>query len=158
MRYIVQPGDTLYSIARKHNTTVDAIVAANPGINPNLIFPGQIVMIPSSTNPPQGTEYVVQPGDTLYGIAARHNVDLQELIHVNGIQPPYIIHPGQKIIIPGVPTPPGENQVYVVKPGDTLYSIAKKFNVSLEEMIRINNLSNPDQISPGQKLLIPKRA
>lgn len=160
MRYIVQPGDTLYSIAMKHNTTLDAIIAANPGINPSMIFPGQIVIIPNSTTPPQGSEYIVKSGDTLYGIAARHNVDLHQLIAINGIKPPYIIYPGQKIIIPGVAKPPqpGEGQVYVVKTGDTLYSIAKKFNVSLEDLIRINNLSNPDQISPGQKLRIPKKA
>lgn len=158
MRYIVQPGDTLYSIARKHNTTVDAIIAANPGINPNLIHPGQVIMIPSSSTPPGGTEYIVKSGDTLYGIAARHNVDLQELIRVNGIQSPYIIYPGQKLIIPGASTPPSGTQTYTVKAGDTLYSIAQKFNVSLEELIGINNLSDPDNISPGQKLIIPNKA
>jgi LysM repeat protein len=158
MTYIVQPGDTLYKIARKFNTTVEAILAANNIPNPNLIYPGQLLEIPEEPVPPEkGFYYIVQPGDTLYRIAQRYNVSLTELIRVNQIPPPYIIYPGQRIFIPGVepPKPPPGGKVYIVRPGDTLYSIAEKFNVPLDALIRLNNIPRPDLIYPGQRLLIP---
>ena len=81
------------------------------------------------------------------------------MILINGIQAPYVIYPGQRIFVPGVsaPQPPTGGQVYVVQPGDTLYSIAQKFNVSMEEIIRLNNISRPDLVYPGQRLLIPQQ-
>lgn len=158
MTYIVQPGDTLYKIARKFNTTVQAILAVNNIPNPNLIYPGQLLEIPEEPVPPEkGFYYIVQPGDTLYRIAQTYNVSLTELIRVNQIPPPYTIYPGQRIFIPGVepPKPPPGGRVYIVQPGDTLYSIAEKFNVPLDALIRLNNIPRPDLIYPGQRLLIP---
>ncbi|MBM7581883.1 LysM repeat protein [Caldicoprobacter guelmensis] len=158
MTYIVQPGDTLYKIARKFNTTVEAILAANNIPNPNRIYPGQLIEIPEEPAPPtKGFYYIVQPGDTLYKIAQRYNIPLAELIRANQIPPPYIIYPGQRIFIPGVepPKPPPGGKVYIVQPGDTLYSIAEKFNVPLDALIRLNNIPRPDLIYPGQRLLIP---
>jgi LysM repeat protein len=158
MPYIVQPGDTLYTIARKFNTTVEAILAANDIPNPNLIYPGQLLEIPEGPAPPEkGFYYIVQPGDTLYKIAQRYNTPLIELIRVNQISPPYIIYPGQRIFIPGVepPKPPPGGKVYIVQPGDTLYSIAERFNVPLDAIIRLNNIPRPDLIYPGQRLIIP---
>ena len=158
MPYIVQPGDTLYSISRKFNVTIEAILAANNIPNPNLIYPGQLLEIPEEHIPPEkGFYYIVQPGDSLYKIAQRFNVSLRELIRVNQISAPYTIYPGQRIFVPGVeaPKPPPGGQVYIVKEGDTLYSIAEKFNVPLDAIIRLNNIPRPDLIYPGQRLLIP---
>lgn len=101
--------------------------------------------------------HVVLPGDTLYKLSKQYDVPLKELIRVNNIAPPYVIYPGQQILIPkGSPSkPPADTEVYIVKKGDTLYSIAKAFNVSVEDITKLNNLSNPELIYPGQKLLIP---
>lgn len=108
MNYIVQRGDTLTSIAARFNVTVQAILAANPLItNPNLIFVGQVIRIPTvqpppPPPPPTGGRYVVQPGDTLAAIARRFNVRLPALIAANPqIANPNLIFPGQIINIPG---------------------------------------------------------
>ncbi|NLO82201.1 MAG: LysM peptidoglycan-binding domain-containing protein [Clostridiales bacterium] len=158
MPYIVQPGDTLYTIAQKLNTTVEILLAANNLPNSYFIYPGQLLEIPERYETEQlGFYYIVQPGDSLYRIAQRFNVPLNELIRVNQIPPPYIIYPGQKIFVPGVepPKPPPGGQVYIVQPGDTLYSIAEKFNLPLDSIIRLNNIPRPDLIYPGQRLILP---
>lgn len=156
MTYIVQPGDTIYSIARRFNTTVEGILAINNISNPNYIYPGQIINIPTSPAPP-GFYYTVQPGESLYTIATRFNVSLRDLIVYNNIQPPYIIYPGQRIFVPGgvAPPPPSGGRVYIVQPGDTLYSIAQKFNVTVDAIAQLNNITRPDLIYTGQRLLIP---
>jgi LysM repeat protein len=158
MPYIVQPGDTLYTIAQKFNTTVEALLAANRLSSSFLIYPGQLLEIPKECENRQlGFYYIVQPGDSLYRIAQRFNVPLSELIRVNQIPPPYTIFPGQRIFVPGVeaPKPPPGGQVYIVQPGDTLFSIAEKFNVPLDSIIRLNNIPRPDLIYPGQRLILP---
>lgn len=103
MRYIIQPGDTLFTLARRYGTTVDAIVAANPEIlDPNVIFVGQIITIPTMAPAPPGRrQYVVQPGDTMFLIARRLGVSLDAIVAANPqIADPSVIFPGQVINIP----------------------------------------------------------
>lgn len=105
IEYVVQPGDTLFSIARRYGLTVEEILRANPQItNPDLIMPGEVIFIPArvAPTPPPGMfrRYVVQPGDTMFLIAQRFGISLQELIRANpGIDPNRIV-PGQVINIP----------------------------------------------------------
>ncbi|HAA63726.1 MAG TPA: peptidoglycan-binding protein LysM, partial [Thermoanaerobacter sp.] len=161
--YVVQPGNTVFSIAKKFNTSVDAIITRNNIINPSLIYPGQRLIIPV-----QGSYYTVQPGDTLYLIAQKFNVPYEAIIYTNNLTYPYTIYPGQKLFIPGakiiapqppLPSPPPAQKpcptYYTVQPGDTLWTIAQKFGVSLEELIKANYLINPNMIYPGQILIIP---
>ncbi len=110
-----------------------------------------------TTQNQSGFYYIVLPGDSLYKISQKFNVPLKELIAANNISAPYIIYPGQKIFVPRTtpPQPPPGGKVYIVKKGDTLSSIAKSFNVSVDSIVKLNNLSNPDLIYPGQRLLIP---
>jgi spore coat assembly protein SafA len=105
---IVKKGDSLFEIAEREDVTLDALIAANPQIqDPNLIFPGQKVFIPTKPEPepqpepkPTTRVYVVQEGDTLFKIAERFNVPLDAVIRANPqIQDPNIIFPGQKILI-----------------------------------------------------------
>ncbi|NNG67269.1 LysM peptidoglycan-binding domain-containing protein [Caldanaerobacter subterraneus] len=160
--YVVQPGDTVFSIARKFNTSVDAIITRNNIINPSLIYPGQRLIIPV-----QGNYYTVQPGDTVYSIAQKFNVPYESIIYINNLSYPYNIYPGQRLFIPGIsmsyppsPVPPIPSsspcpKYYTVQPGDTLWSIAQKFGISIDELIRANYLVNPGMIYPGQTLIIP---
>ncbi|MCL4266421.1 MAG: LysM peptidoglycan-binding domain-containing protein [Anaerolineae bacterium] len=118
--YTVQYGDTLFSIARRYNTTVSAIVAANNIPNPNLIYVGQVLEIPTDGGPPP------QP-----------------------TAPP----PGPQ---PTPPTPPpGGSTTYVVQRGDTLSSIARRFNTTVSAIVAANNIANPNLIYVGQVLVIP---
>lgn len=102
--YTIVAGDTLYSIARRFNTTVAAITAANPGINPSALMIGQQICVPGTPTPPPGCPggfiYTIQSGDTFYGIAAQYNITLQQLINANpGVDPARLVV-GQTICVP----------------------------------------------------------
>ena len=103
--YTVQRGDYLSKIAKLCGTTTAAMLDANPSItNWNLIYPGQVLKIPSSTTPAPGiggSVYIAKPGDTLNSIAALFKVSLQDLLKVNpSIADPNRIETGQKITLP----------------------------------------------------------
>ncbi len=153
--YTVQRGDTLYSIAKRYNTTVDELKRLN-GLTDVTIYVGQKLKVPGPEQPGEGTtvEYTVRPGDTLYSIALRFGVDVKELARANGITDMSTIYVGQKLIIPHARNIPG-TRLYTVQPGDTLSGIALRFNVSLHELMRINNITDPDAIYVGQVLRIP---
>ena len=155
--YTVQKGDTLFLIAQKMNVSLQALIAANPQLeDPNLIFPGQLICIPSAVPPCTGQLYTVQQGDTLFSIAQRFGVSLQALIAANPqITDPNVIVPGQVICIPSA-VPPCTGQLYTVQQGDTLFSIAQRFGVSLQALIAANpQITDPNVIVPGQVICIP---
>jgi LysM repeat protein len=109
--YTVQRGDTLYSIARRYGTTVNAIAQANGILNPSYIYVGQVLCIPSGGAAPvlTGGYYTVQRGDTLYSIALRYGTSVWAIVAANNIANPSLIYPGQVLLIPGLgvtPPPP----------------------------------------------------
>lgn len=158
--YTVRRGDTLSSIAWRYGTTVQAIVQANGILNPNQIFYGQVFWIPStgggSTN---STVYIVRRGDTLYSIGRRFGTTYQALAALNGLHYPYTIYVGQRLLVSGSstpgPTPPPSQQVYIVQPGDTLYSIALRYGTTPWAIASANGLWNLNLIYAGQRLVIP---
>jgi spore coat assembly protein SafA len=95
--------------------------------------------------------YIVQPGDTLSGIAEKFGVSLSDLERANPQIPnPDLIFPGEVIHIPA------RHRTYLVQPGDTLSGIAEKFGVSLSNLEKVNpQIHNPDLIFPGQVINIP---
>jgi LysM repeat protein len=103
-QYTVKPGDWLYKIAREHGVDVNALIAANPGINPNNIQPGQVLNIPAPGAPapaPSGpTTYVVQPGEWIYQIARKLGKDPKAIIAANPSINPNLVYPGTVLTIP----------------------------------------------------------
>ncbi len=97
--YTVQRGDTLSSIARKFGVTASAIIAVNPGINANRIFPGQVINMPFNNSGVKKT-YVVQGGDNLRKIAAKFNTTIAVLQQLNGLSDPNKIFVGQTLVVP----------------------------------------------------------
>ena len=89
----------------------------------------------------------VSKGDTLYGIARKHNVSVRALIDRNDLSPPYTLKIGQRLIIP-------KTEYYRVHKGDTLYSIAKRHNMTVSSLARINHISAPYTLSVGQRLQV----
>ncbi|NPV90494.1 MAG: polysaccharide deacetylase family protein [Firmicutes bacterium] len=95
--YTIQAGDTLYLLARRYGTTVDAIVQANQGIDPMNLRVGQRINIPG---PAGGTRYAIQPGDTLYGIGRRFGTTVGAIIQSNPGIDPMNLQVGQQITVP----------------------------------------------------------
>lgn len=145
--YTVQKGDTLYSIANKYGVTVNQIKDLNK-LSSNTISIGQQLFIPSTN-----TEniYTVQSGDTLYSIAKKFNTTVNELKDLNNLSS-NLISIGQQLKIPSPINT--SNIIYTVQKEDTLYSIARKYNVTVDEIKNLNNLTN-NTISINQQLLIP---
>ena len=142
-------GDTLWSISRKFNISVDELKEAN-NLTSNALSIGQLLFIP--TNDTVATEvYTVKSGDTLYGIANKFNLTVDELKKLNNLTT-NILSIGQKLIVE--PTSKDTETTYTVMKGDTLYGIANKFGVSVDELKKINNLTT-NSLSIGQVLKIP---
>ncbi|HHT63934.1 MAG: LysM peptidoglycan-binding domain-containing protein [Bacillota bacterium] len=95
--------------------------------------------------------YVVEPGDTLAGIARNFNTTIDILRKFNNIPDPDYIFVGQKIT---VPYSPPEAIIYTVRPGDTLFTIARRFDTYVQNLIDFNYLEEPDLIFPGQQLVV----
>jgi len=124
--YYIRPGDTLYKLARRFNTTVNAIVNANPGLDPHWLRIAQGICIPRQPVFPacvSGTYYTVRYGDTLNKIAQRNNIPLQALLMANpGIANPDLIYVNQVICIPQLPSArPPRKEIEVHVEGMTEY-------------------------------------
>lgn len=114
----------------------------------------ELLKLPSA--PASGTKYTVKAGDTLYSIAKKYNVTVAALAKANNITNYNLIRVGQVLTIPGKTTaPPATSVKYTVKAGDTLYSIAKKYNVTVAALAKANNITNYSLIRVGQVLTIP---
>ena len=146
--YIVKSGDSLYSIAKKFNTTVDELKRINNLTSNNLSI-NQKLTIPNNQNISENI-YIVKSGDSLYSIAKKFNTTVDELKRINNLTSNNLSI-NQKLIIPNNQNT-NEN-IYIVKSGDSLYSIAKSFNTTVDNIKRTNNLSN-NLLSIGQKLII----
>lgn len=151
--YTVQKGDSLYSIAQKFKTTVDNLKDINNLTTDNLAI-GQVLVIPNeeeNNNNNNNIEnyYIVKSGDTLYNIAQKYNISVDELKNINNLTT-NTLSIGQRLLIP----PLNIYETYIVQNGDTLYSIARKFNTSVSAIVELNNLDS-NVLSIGQQLLIP---
>ena len=150
--YVVKQGDSLYSIARNYNTTVDEIKRIN-NLSSNSLSIGQNLIIPSTTNIPSNNDnntYIVKSGDSLYSIARNYNTTVDEIKRINNLSS-NLLSIGQKLIIPS-----NTNDItYTVLKGDSLYSIATKYNTTVNKIKNDNNLTS-NLLSIGQKLIIKK--
>ena len=148
--YKVVSGDTLYGIANKLDTTVDELKKIN-GLTNNMLSIGQVLKIPTKVVDLGDTEiYQVQKGDTLYSIANKYGISLNELKTINNLTNDNLAI-GQLL---NVPSGLSSVNTYTVDKGDTLYSIAKKFDTTVDKIKGVNNLTN-NMLSIGQKLIIP---
>ena len=147
--YTVKSGDSLWSISRKFGVTVNELKKVN-NLSSNLLSIGQNLIIPGKNNNTSSNEYVVKKGDTLYGIANKYNVSVDNLKSYNNLSTDSLSI-GQKIKIPDNKVNSNE---YVVKSGDSLYSISRKYGVSVDELMSVNNLKST-VLSVGQVLKIP---
>lgn len=146
--YIVQKGDTLYSIAAKYNTTVDALKEVN-NLESNILSIGQVLKLPTVEETEGSATYIVQRGDSLYSIAREMGTTVDELKSLNNLES-NLLSIGQILKIPAFQT---LETTYTVERGDSLYSIARKFDTTVDTLKQLNNLSS-NLLSIGQILII----
>lgn len=109
---------------------------------------------PSSASTTNGSTYTVQAGDTLWGIAQKYGVTVQQLCQWNNISNPNLIYPGQVLVIYSSNPFSRAYHTYTVQSGDTLWGIAQRFGVTVQDLCNWNNISNPNLIYPGQVLTV----
>ena len=147
--YVVQRGDTLYSIANKYNTTVPELKRLN-NLTSDTLSIGQLLIVKEDNEEIDSNYdiYEVVKGDSLWQIAKRFNTTVNDLINLNNLDT-INLQIGDKLKVPSITT-----NKYIVKKGDTLWSIAKNNNISVNNLKEANNLNN-NLISIGDELIIP---
>lgn len=182
--HVVQRGETLFRIALQYGVTVQELASLNDIRDPNSIFVGQRLLLSSglpstigendadgdavsSTLPSVTIVHIAQPGETLEGIAALYNIELERLLEANALDSLYVVV-GQMIRIPqavDAVNPAALSRAggaasseafrYVVRPGDSVFRIANNYGVSITAIAQANGLVEPSLIYPGQTLIIP---
>lgn len=158
---IIRRGDTLSQLAIEYNTTVRRLVELNNIANPNLIFAGQSLIVPSGetisdsdgSSTSGQTIYIVQRGDTLNQIANEFGTTAVAIAKENNIRNINLIFVGQRLIIP-TNRYDLNHTIYKIQYGDTLYSISRRYGVSIATIVRLNRIQNPNLIFAGQTLRI----
>ena len=158
--YTVEKGDSLWSIATKYGLTVNELKELN-NLSGNLLSVGQTLkVVPNETEkvPEDYLIYIVKNGDNLWDIAKKYNTTVSTLMSVNNLLSDKL-KINQQLLIPKessveVDITPGLGVEYTIKSGDTLYSIAKKFNVTVEDLKSANNLAS-NTLTIGNILTIP---
>lgn len=178
--YTVRRGDTLSTIARRHGVRMSELVALNGLKSRHRIRVGQKLRLPSDGSSPAtrvaayektrtksavtlapaalptGGVYTVKRGDNLSKIADRFGMTVAELVALNDLRSRNRIHAGQKLRVSGeVVTPPVAGDSYTVRRGDNLTEIAKRFGISVAQLVAMNDLRSRNHIQPGQKLRVP---
>ena len=151
--YIVKKGDSLYSIANKYNTTVEELKRIN-NLTSNILSIGQVLKLPSDkANNVEKEEntisYTVQKGDSLYSIARKYDTTIDRIKDLNNLTT-NLLSIGQVLLIP---TDTNLETTYTVQKGDSLYSIAKKYDTTVDRLKQLNNLTS-NLLSIGQILIV----
>jgi LysM repeat protein len=167
LTYTVKVNDTLWDIAAAFDISVDALMAANPDLDPQLLQTGQTLVIPgvqAAPPPAPGTAtYTVSPNDTLWDIATAHRVSVDALVAANPGVDPKALHEGQVLTIPaateGTAAPaagnPPASTPYTIRQDDTLWTIAATFDVTVEALTAANPGVDPKLLRAGQVLKVP---
>ena len=173
--YTVKKGDTLYSIATSNGITIDKLKQIND-LKTNTLSIGQKIYIPNTTNnsnfdtigndipSTQDITYIVQAGDSLYSIANKFNTTVDRLKLINNLQSNTLVVGQKLVVLDNVTDNYGKScygtsyvepsyETYTVKKGDSLYIIAKKYNTTVDNLIKLNNLKT-NSLSIGQVLKV----
>lgn len=174
-RYTVQAGDTLWLIAQRFGVTPEEIIKTSRLADPNSLAVGDTLLIPqkaTAATPQAGTpattpapaqqRHVVQPGESLATIAERFGVTAADIARANRLVDPNRLAVGDTLVIPARPTqqPPAATPAprpqrrYIVKEGDSLWSIAQDHGVSVEAL-QAANPGLTERLQVGRTLVVP---
>ena len=171
--YTVQSGDTLSGIANKFGTNYESLANLNNISNPNRIYVGQVLKLSANsytaiaahqatTNATQAGSYSVKAGDSLSAIAARYGMSYETLARLNNISNPNRIYVGQTLNLGTsgytshhyAASSSSNGGSYTIQAGDTLSAIAARYGMSYETLARLNNISDPNRIVAGQRIVL----
>lgn len=170
----VETGDVTPAPTTDGDGVYGAPTDTAPTSDDNTPSVNDYLYIPMYGGGASGDTVTVARGDTLYALARRHNMTVDELARLNNLTPPYALQPGQKLRLasrapaPASPAPQTssaptpvtttvvELQEITVAPGDTLYSLSRKYATPVNDLAVMNKLSAPFALSVGQKLRVPK--
>ena len=158
MPYVVQPGDTLNSIATRFGTNLVGLLELNPTLRLRTLTEGMALCVPRVPERPpciNGAYYIIREGDSFYNLAQRYNLPLNILLEANPEANPYDLKVGQEICIPNVPAGCPFGTLVTIAEGTRLSDILIGYNVSLNELREANPEFNPNVIVPGTDLCIP---
>ncbi len=152
--YLVEPNDNLFDIASRFDTTVEKIKKINH-LSSNLIKPGQYLIVDEIYDSDKLNfyqEYIVKPGDTIQSIAFKSLMTTDQLMEINNLLTDEI-REGEILFIESNKMMPDKNIYHTVTSGDSIYSIAKAYHATLDELKKLNNLQD-DNLTIGQSLLV----
>ncbi len=171
--HTVRRGETLWQIAARHGTTVNALARANGIANPDLIFPGDVLTIPAggtgasgASGGSSGQTYVVEKGDTLAAIGRKFGTSVSKLVAANQLSNANFVLPGQRLAIPSGASggssgssgsSSGGGGHHVVRSGETVAGIASRYGVSVQQLVDANGITG-GRIYTGQRLLLSARS
>jgi LysM repeat protein len=170
LSYRVREGDTVSEIAARSGSSVRAVLAANNLRPTGIVRPGQLLVLPSLNPVVTGPApkprpvarpvvHVVRPGDTVSAVAARYRLDTATVLRVNRLREDELIRPGRKLVLPGArprpARPVGTTSAHVVRRGETVTAIARRYGVSVNAVLTVNHLQSRTAIHPGRRLLVP---
>ena len=154
--YTVKKGDSLYSIARLYDVSVEELKTFNKLVS-NVLSIGQVLRIPDIVEKSDTSVYYVKKGDSLYGIAKSYGVSVEDIKRLNSLSS-NSLSIGQELLIPGLSSENAPSvKIYTVLKGDSLYKIANLYGISVDELKTANKLSS-SVLSIGQQLVIPDSA
>ena len=150
--YEIQPGDTLFNISKRFNTSIGLLQGLNNILDGRQIIAGQTILVPS-LNQAEVETHLVAPEDSLFSIARRYNTAVSLLMSLNGIADPRDLQVGASILVPK--TDATRYEVYEVTAGDSLYSLSRRFATTEAHLISLNGLTGPRDLEVGQTILVP---
>lgn len=159
--YKVQSGDTLSSIANQAKITLSDLASMNNISISKGLMVGQILKVPTGSSVPE--VYTVQSGDNLTVISNKYNVPMGQIADLNGINVRSNLFVGQKLKLAGEvesvsakvqSQKSDETDIHVVKRGETLASIAKKYHLQTTYLGKLNDLSRNANVTVGQRLKV----
>lgn len=186
--HVVQPGENLFRIALRYGVDMNELARVNNISDQRRIFSGQVLVIPGVSQPNQGdvivnplvagtpTTHIVQPGETLSGIARSYGLTVDQLLQSNNIANPNRIFRGQALTVwtaepvaaaapppepqaappPAVEAPaPTTNITYTVQPGEHLSQIARRYGMNWTTLAQVNGIRDPNLLYSGQQIIIP---